>query len=234
MIEARVCDAVTITTQPQTRRAFVPEAIAARLHVVADKPFAPNAPGGRDLDAAAQAKGVTLGVFHNRRRDADMQTLAKLIADDRLGTIWRIHNRMDFNDPAMNEAGPTGGQLRDLGSHLVDQLLWLSGPARRVDAQLDFVDLPAGRTDASFTITLRHTSRVHSPISASKLNRYNLREVSAYGDRGAYVSHSSDVQAQSIFAGKRPVDELTSWGYEPEPNWSTLYTLAGTERVPSE
>jgi predicted dehydrogenase len=69
MIDAGV-QAVTITTPPQARRALVLEAIAAGLHVIADKPFAPNAEGGRVLDAAAKAKGVLLGVFHNRRYDA--------------------------------------------------------------------------------------------------------------------------------------------------------------------
>ena len=91
------------------RRELVLEAIHAGLHVVADKPFAPHAAAARDLDAAATAKGVTLGVFQNRRLDADLQTLAKLIKDDRLGRIWRIHNRMDFDDPATLEAGPSGG-----------------------------------------------------------------------------------------------------------------------------
>jgi hypothetical protein len=34
-----------------------------------------------------------------------------------------MHWRTDFDDPATLEAGPTGGLLRDLGSHLVDQAL---------------------------------------------------------------------------------------------------------------
>lgn len=234
MIKAGVCEAVTITTPPQTRRELVLEAVAAGLHVVADKPFAPNAAGARALDEAARARGITLGVFQNRRLDSDLQTLAKVIRDNRLGRVWRVHNRMDFDDPATLEAGPTGGLLRDLGSHLVDQMLWLLGPVRDVDAQLDYVDLSEGRTDASFTITLRHNNGCHSHISASKLNHYNLRELRAYGDGGAYVSHSTDVQAQSIFAGKRPVHDLAAWGYEPELNWGTLFTAAGGERIPSE
>ena len=41
-------DAVTITTPPQTRRELVLEAIAAGVHVIADKPFAPDAAAGRD------------------------------------------------------------------------------------------------------------------------------------------------------------------------------------------
>ena len=81
MIEAGVCDAVTVTTPPQTRRALVLEAIEAGLHVIADKPFAPNYEGAMELDAAAKAKGVTLSVFQNRRLDADIQTLKKVMEE---------------------------------------------------------------------------------------------------------------------------------------------------------
>ena len=57
---------------------------------------------------------------------------------------------MDLDDPATLEAGPTGGLLRDLGSRLVDQMLWLLGPVLSVDAQFDMIELPRGRpTQAS-------------------------------------------------------------------------------------
>lgn len=234
MIEAGACDAVTVSTPPHTRRDLVLEAIAAGLHVIADKPFAPTAIAALELDAAARAKGVTLGVYQNRRFDADIQTLAKIVRNEMLGPLWRVHSRMDFDDPATLEAGPMGGLLRDLGSHLVDQMIWLLGPAASVDAQLDFVDLPEGRTDAGFTITLRHQGGAHSHINASKLNFLNMRELRAYGRAGSFVSQSTDVQAQAILAGKRPVDDLDAWGYEPESNWGALRTKAGETRVPSE
>ena len=48
-------DAVTITTPPETRRQLVLQALAAGAHVIADKPFAPTAEGGRELDRAAEA-----------------------------------------------------------------------------------------------------------------------------------------------------------------------------------
>ena len=75
MIAAGGIDAVTITTPPDTRRELVLDAIAAGLHVVADKPFAPSAEAARKLGAAAKAKGVFLGVYHNCRWDADFRTL---------------------------------------------------------------------------------------------------------------------------------------------------------------
>ncbi|SCM76864.1 Oxidoreductase family, NAD-binding Rossmann fold domain protein [uncultured Pleomorphomonas sp.] len=234
LLAAGGVDAVTITTPPQTRRELVMEAIAAGVHVVADKPFAPDADGARQLDAAAKAGGVVLGVFHNRRYDADFRTLKKLVDGGRLGRLWRVHSRMDLDNPHTLEAGPTGGLLRDLGSHLVDQMLFLLGPVAAVDAQLDMIDRPEGPTDASFTLTLRHESGVHSHLSASKLNRLAVRSFRVYGDGGSYEQSGTDVQAQAIFAGRRPLDDLAGWGYETEALWGTLRTAAGAERVPSE
>ena len=226
-------DAVTITTPPQTRRDLVLEAIAAGVAVIADKPFAPDAATGRELATAARAKGVVLGVFHNRRSDADIQTLRKVLESGRLGRLWRVHSRMDLDDPKTLDAGPSGGLLRDLGSHLVDQALWLLGPATSVQAHLDLVTLPEGETDAGFVLTLRHASGVRSYLSSSKLNRLVVRELRAYGEGGSYVSSGTDVQAQAIFAGLRPSDDLAGWGFEKPELWGTLHTQAGAERIPS-
>ena len=101
-------DAVTITTPPETRRELVLEALAAGVHVIADKPFAPTAEVGRELAAAAESAGVLLSVFHNRRWDADIRTLATVIEKGRLGELWRVHSRFDLDDPATLEAGPGG------------------------------------------------------------------------------------------------------------------------------
>ncbi len=212
MITAGACDAVTITTPPQTRRALVLEAIAAGLHVIADKPFAPDAAGALALGAAARERGITLGVYQNRRFDADLQTVKSVLDSGRLGRIWRIESRMDQDSPQTIEAGPTGGLLRDLGSHVVDQMIYLLGPVETVDAQLDMVDLPEGPTDAAFTLTLRHAGGAHSHLSASKLNRVDDRELRVLGALGAFVVKSTDVQARDIFAGKRPADDPAGWG----------------------
>lgn len=227
-------DAVTITTPPDTRRALVQEAIDAGVHVIADKPFAPSAEVGRELEAAAKAKGVTLGVFHNRRCDTDVRTLKKVLDSGRLGRIWRVQSRMEQDDPATLEHGPQGGLLRDLGSHVVDQMLWLFGPVKSVHAHLDVIDLPEGPTDAGFVISMRHESGVFSQVIASKINRITAKDYIAYGDKGSYHSSQTDVQAQAIFAGKRPVDDPDGWGYETEDRWGILRTDAGEERIPSE
>jgi predicted dehydrogenase len=226
-------DAVTISTPPHTRRELVLEAIGRGVHVVADKPFAPTAAAGRDLAEAGVAAGVLLSVFHNRRWDTDVTTLRGVLDGGRLGEVWRLDSRFDLDQPQTLEAGPDGGLLRDLGSHLVDQALWLLGPARLVSANLDWVDRPEGRTDAGFVITITHESGAHSHVSASKLNRVDSRELRVFGSQGSYVSSQTDVQAQAIFAGARPIDDPEGWGYEAPERWGTLSTADGTERVPS-
>lgn len=227
-------DAVTVTTPPSTRRELVLEAIEAGVHVVADKPFAPSAAVARELADAAQAAGVVLSVFHNRRFDADIRTLAAVLDSGRLGQLWRVHSRFDLDQPEQLEAGPHGGLLRDIGTHVIDQLMWLLGPVEAVAAQIDHVDLPEGRTDAAFTVTLHHTSGVTSYASSTKLNHLHRRTLRAYGSAGSYEVESTDVQAEAIFAGRRPADDRDGWGYDSREHWGTLHTADGPESVPSE
>lgn len=227
-------DAVTITTPPQTRRELVLEAVAAGVAVVADKPFAPTAADARALVQAAADAGVPLTVFHNRRWDADIRTVAALIARGELGEVTQLVSRFDLDQPETLEPGPTGGLLRDLGSHLVDQALWLLGPATHVHAELDWVDLPQGRTDSAFTVSLRHAWGARSRLSSTKLNRLTEREWRVYGSNGSYLARGTDVQAQAIFGGRRPAVEGDRWGYEDADRWGVLRTAAGAVPVPSE
>lgn len=226
-------DAVTITTPPQTRRDLVLRALAAGVHVVADKPFAPSAEVARELADAARAANRQLAVFHNRRWDSDARTVRAVLDSGRLGELWRVESRFELDEPSTLEAGPQGGLLRDLGTHLVDQMIWLLGPVASVHAELDYVDLDSGRTDAGFAINLTHRSGVRSRVSAGKLNRHVEKSWRAYGTSGSYVAFGTDAQTQALFAGRRPAAEGEQWGFEDPSRWGVLSTAQGEERVPS-
>jgi hypothetical protein len=43
---------------------------------------------------------VLLTVFHNRRWDADIRTLVKVLDSGDLGGLWRVHSRFDLDDLA--------------------------------------------------------------------------------------------------------------------------------------
>lgn len=227
-------DAVTITTPPATRHDLVLEAIGLGLAVVADKPFAPDPTGARELEQAAERAGITLSVYQNRRWDSDFVTLQRLVEEGRLGRVTRFHSRMDHARGSAPKGGPAGGVLHDLGTHLIDQAVRLFGPVTRVYATLDWIDAPGGETDAAFVVSLTHDSGVVSNVSSTKLNHYNERELRVYGERGTYVSRSTDVQASAATTGGRPASDRAAWGYEPESAWGTLFTADRPQTVPSE
>ncbi len=232
LIDAGV-DAVVVSTPPHTRRELVLEAVGRGIAVVADKPFAPSAAAGDELVEAAERAGVLLNVFHNRRFDTDIVTARAVLASGELGRITRLDLRCDQDDPATLEGGAEGGLLRDLGSHVVDQALFLMGPARFVTAQLDWIDHPQGRTDAGFVITIEHAGGGHSHVSASKINRLSSRELRLHGEHGSYRSDYSDVQFEALRRGETPIGARDTWGYESEDRWGVLATGDAARRVPS-
>lgn len=194
--------AVAISTPPQTRAELVLEAFGVGRHVVADKPLAPSALAGQALVRRAEEAGLLLGAYYNRRWDADVAALSEIVRQGRLGTLWRVHNRFDVDEPDTLDPGPRGGLLRDLGIHLVDQMVWLLGSVTSVDAHLDVVDRAEGPTDAGFAVTLHHQSGAVSFVSGSKTNGLQKRSVTAYGNRGSF---SCEVDITDVVAlGRRP------------------------------
>ncbi len=113
-------------------------------HVVVDKPLALSAEHGEALAEIAQARGLLLSVFHNRRWDDDFILVKSVIGSGRLGTIRVLESRFERWRPRLREEGwrdtsspeQGGGLLLDLGSHLIDQALELLGPPESVYAEL--------------------------------------------------------------------------------------------------
>lgn len=226
-------DAVVISTPPATRRDLVLEAIASGVHVVADKPFAPDHASALALVEAAESAGLVLNVFHNRRFDTDIVTARAVRDSGALGTIQRLDLRLDQDDPGTLERGPEGGLLRDLGSHVVDQVLSLLGPAEAVTARIDIADSQAGPTDVSFALQIDHTSGAHSHVSSTKVHGLASRELRLLGSRGSYTSDYSDVQFEALMRGESPSVDRSAWGIESEERWGTLSTDGVRSTVPS-
>ena len=234
-------EAVAISSATGSHSQLADEAIGLGLHVVVDKPLAVDAEHAAQTVAAAQAAGVALSVYQNRRWDSDFLTVKRLLADGALGDVHRYESRVErwspVADPSTWKAGATpeqGGGLRlDLLTHLVDQAVQLFGDVTTVYAEID-VRRAGSASDDDSSVSLLHASGVRSQLVASKVTGDTSRRIRVMGSSGAYVVGGFDGQEDALLAGRTPATEGDAWGVEAESAWGAIHRGAETEVVPSE
>ncbi|MER5982836.1 Gfo/Idh/MocA family oxidoreductase [Streptomyces sp. NPDC001787] len=220
-------DLVVIAAPNKTHVPLATAALEAGLPVVVDKPLAGTAAEARELAALAKERGLLLSVFQNRRWDNDFRTLARLIADGGLGEVRRFESRFERWRPhpkgGWRESGDPdeiGGLLYDLGSHVVDQALFLFGPAVQVYAESD-VRRPGAAADDDTFLAITHANGVRSHLYVSATAAQLGPRFRVLGSTAGYVKYGLDPQEAALRAGLRPAAG-ESWGEEPEQLWGRL------------
>ena len=208
-------DLVVVSSPDALHAAHALAALRAGKHVVIDKPFATNLDDARAIAAEADARGLVVTAFQNRRWDADFRTLQRLIADGALGRVVELRSHFDRWRPepaATWKEAREGGAWLDLGPHLVDQALVLFGRPQAIRA-----DLATLRDDAPapdyFDVTLRYESHrvlLHSTKLAAD---HGLRFV-VHGTRASWSKRGFDPQEAATVAGRSPAGE--DWGTDTE------------------
>lgn len=222
----RRVDLIVVATANAAHVPMARAAIAAGIPVLVDKPLATSAAEARALVAEAARAAVPLTVFQNRRWDGDVRTLRKLLADGALGEPirfesrferWRLEARTGWRGSA--DPSQAGGLLVDLGSHLIDQALWLFGPAADVYAELDR-RRPGSEVDDDAFVAIAHTSGVRSHLWMSILASQRGPRLRVLGTTASYVKFGMDVQEEALRNGEAP--GTPRWGEEPEADWGWL------------
>jgi predicted dehydrogenase len=213
-------------------------ALAHGLSVVIDKPLAARSGDARQIVLEAERCGRLLTVFQNRRWDGEFLTVRKLLAEQRLGQVFRFESRFERWRPIPRAgwrqragAEDAGGLLYDLGSHLIDQACVLFGPVTHVYAELDKRREAVDVDDDSF-VALRHASGVRSHLWMSAVAARSAARVRVLGLGGAYVKYGLDVQEDALAAGANPADP--AFGEEPREGWGTFTDGDRQEVVPTE
>ena len=234
---ADTLDLVVLASPNRTHAQLAERALAAGLPVVVDKPLTGTSAEAERLAELAEARGLLLSVFQNRRWDSDFRTLSALLADGELGEVHRFESRFERWRPrpkgGWRESGDPaefGGLLSDLGSHVVDQALALFGPAATVYAESDVRREEAEADDDTF-IAVTHRSGVRSHLWVSATAAQLGPRFRVLGDRGAFVKYGLDPQEAALRDGVPP--GAPGWGSEPESAWGTLGALEDTRTVPS-
>lgn len=202
-------DLVVISTPNDTHVPLARAALAAGKHVVVDKPFATSAADGAELAAFARETGRLVVPFHNRRWDSDFLTVRRLIGADALGEamLFEAHwdrFRPELSQPWKEALASGGGQLADLGPHMIDQALLLFGAPEAVTGDLA-VQREGGVVDDAFALTLHYGER-RVRLASSRLIAAPRPRFSIHGRKGSFVKFGLDPQEATLRAGGRPGD----------------------------
>jgi predicted dehydrogenase len=211
-------DLVVIASPNVTHAPLAIAALQAGRHVVVDKPFAIDLAEAQSVATAARASGRLLGVFHNRRWDADFLALRALIEAGTLGDIAEVHSHFDRFRPTVPDrwrerAGPGAGLWLDLGPHLVDQTLQLFGPPDAVQADIA-IQRAGAQVDDFFHVVLRYP-RLRVVLHAGALVPGAGLRFAVHGTRGSWCKHGLDPQEAALRAGSVP--GAADWGIDPAP-----------------
>ena len=239
LIHSPEIELIVITTPNNTHFEYAQKAMYAGKHVVLEKPFTITTEDALELIEISQKTNRVLSVYQNRRYVCDFLTIKKILAENLLGDIVEFEAHYDRYRPeakpnAWRERNePGSGILHDLGSHLIDQALFLFGIPKTITADVrlqrphaktnDYFDL---RLDYGFTkIILESGMLVREPGP-----RYMI-----HGTKGSYIKSGEDPQEELLKAGAVP--NTPDWGKEPEENWGLLHTEINgkiiKERYPS-
>ncbi len=231
-------DLVVISTPNRSHVPLALQALAAGLPVVIDKPFAATAADARQVIAAARERQLAVSAYHIRRWDSECRTLRGLMEKEQLGRVLRFESRLERWRPqpkgGWKERGApeeAGGLLYDIGSHLIDQALYLFGPVREVYAELD-IRRPGTDVDDDVFVALTHMSGVRSHLWTSLLAAQPGPRLRVMGERGSFVKQLGDQQEAALRDGARPGGP--GWGEEPPDRWGILSDGVHAQAVRSE
>jgi predicted dehydrogenase len=219
-------DLVVVNSPNDTHFAYTKQALLAGKHVVVEKSFTVTVEEAEALTALAVQQQKILTVYQNRRFDADFLTIQKLIAENKIGSLLDVQISYERYrttlSPKVHKEQPTpgAGVLMDLGPHLVDQALQLSGMPDAVFADVR-ITRSVSVVDDYFTLILYYPT--HRILLSSGMVFMQVGPgYKIYGTKGCFIKHRSDVQEDLLIAGQKPGGE--NWGKEDPKNYGTLTT----------
>jgi len=208
------------------------KALQAGKHVVVEKPFTFRTQEAETLMSLASLKNLVLTVYQNRRWDGDFRTVKQVIESGVLGKVVEFESHFDRYRPLVaentwKEAGDEyAGVLYNLGSHMVDQALYLFGMPQRVTAHLKIIRPLAGVFDY-YDIRL-HYPEINVVLKCSYLVKEEGPRYIVHGTAGSFLKWGIDPQEAQLKKGFLP--EGNDWGEEPEEQWGLLnHTLSGID-----
>ncbi|MDQ7777131.1 Gfo/Idh/MocA family protein [Paracoccus aminovorans] len=150
-------DAVVLATPHSQHARQIIQAAEAGKHVFVEKPLALRLEDAQAATAAAEAAGIRLCVGFNRRFLPGFRRMEQIACDGGLGQLLHVEGAFSGSFGYQYTAGmwrgdtaenPAGG-MAAMGVHILDAMIALLGPVRRVAAISRHVAVPSDLRDVT-------------------------------------------------------------------------------------
>lgn len=218
LVDPRV-QAVVLATPHSLHTAQVIEVARAGKAVFCEKPLAMKKADAVRAVQACQQAGVVLGLGTNKRFWPSMRELRRVVASGELGELLHVeahysnlNSNKNFATWRDSPAESPGGGMTGSGIHVLDAVVGLAGPVRRVNAQL-ISRKPQPDPLDTVSVLFEFKNRISGTLAAVRATPFYWR-VQVFGDKGSaealgehdLVLHSAGAQPRP--ARFEPVDSL--------------------------
>lgn len=224
---------IVVNTPDQFHVSYTMQALEHGKNVLCEKPFAMTAKEASEVFAYAKEKGLIAMANQNRRYDADMRTVRKVIESGVLGEILEVESHYDYYRPSI--ADHVGfGILYGLAVHPIDQIIGQFGKPKKVVYDCRSFDHP-GESDDYYDIDFFY-DRMKAIVKTSYYVKLDYPRFIVHGRKGSFLMPALGHQsAQKAKPG--PVE--ISFEPLPEDKWGTLSYIDEngqdiTKKVPTE
>lgn len=224
---------IVVNTPDQFHVSYTMQALDHGKNVLCEKPFAMSAKEASEVFAYAKEKGLIAMANQNRRYDADMRTVRKVIESGVLGEILEVESHYDYYRPSI--ADHVGfGILYGLAVHPIDQIIGQFGKPKKVVYDCRSFDHP-GESDDYYDIDFFY-DRMKAIVKTSYYVKLDYPRFIVHGRKGSFLmpalGHQSAQKA-------KPGPVKISFEPLPEDKWGTLSYIDEngqdiTKKVPTE
>jgi len=222
LINSGLVDAVLIATPHYFHPPIAIEAMKAGLHIISEKPMAVQVSAAAETIRVAKETGRIFSVMFQQRALPESQAAHKLVAEGRLGEIYRTmlidaHFRSQaYYDSATWRAtwrGEGGGVLMNQGPHGLDLFTWLGGLPSRVTARCKIRQHKIEVEDEAVAL-LEYANGAHGFLYETVNEAPTQTRIEILGEKGKILLEHGKLRFWEIKPGVRAYSDSTDqmWG----------------------
>lgn len=208
---------VVVNTPDKFHVAYTMMALEHGKNVLCEKPFAMTAKEAKEVFEFAKSKGLIAMSNNNRRYDADMRTVRKVLESGVLGDIVEFESHYDYYRPSIADR-KGWGILYGLAVHPIDQIIGQFGKPNRLVYDCRSIDNP-GEADDYYDIDFFYDNGFKAIVKTSYYVKLDYPRFIIHGKKGSFLmpalGHNSSEKP-------KPGPIEVSFDPLPEDKWGTL------------